>query len=137
MWNRTTNDEVGQGTFHGFNEKFFGAATVQTGNVSEYIMVGLDNNYDVQIDTWPDVTGTNTLKVNLYIPAADPGTDSTGLLVPNQILIEGMVAYLMAERGDDGGTAYQQQQALYQDMLAGAIAAEVGHDQSETDWYPV
>ena len=137
VWNRTTNDEVDQGTFHGFNEKFFGAATVQKGNVSEYNMVGLDANYDVQIDTWPDVTGTNTLKVNMYIPAADPATDSTVLLVPNQILIEGMVAYLMAERGDDGGIAVQTQTELYKDMLAGAIASEISHDQSETTWYPV
>ena len=137
VWNTTSDREVSQGTFHSFNEHFFATDTVATGDVSEYNVVGLDNNYDLQIDTWPDVTGTNSLRVNLYLPAADPATDATVLLVPNQILIEGIVSYLMAERGDDGGIAVQTQTELYKDMLAGAIAAEVAHDASEVDWYPV
>ena len=137
VWNTTTGAEVDQGTFHSFNEKFFGTTTVATGNVSEYNVAGLDSNYDLQIDTWPNVTGTNTLKVNLYLPQQDPTADATVILVPNQVLIEGMVAYLIAERGDDNGVALQMQQQLYQDMLAGAIAAEAGQDASEVDWYPV
>ena len=136
IWNTTNRREVGQGTFRDFNERFFGVDTVQTGDVTEYSVAGLDSNYDLQIDTWPNVTSTNTLKVNLYLPQQDPTSDSTVILVPNQVLIEGMVAYLMAERGDDGGTAFQAQQDLYREMLSGAIAAEVGHDPSETDWYP-
>ena len=135
VWNRTTNAEVSQGTFHGFNKHFFGTTTVATGDVSEYNVVGLDANYDLQIDTWPNVVGTNSLRVNLYLPQQDP-VDATVLLVPNQVLIEGMVAYLMAERGDDNGVAVQTQQALYAGMLAGAISAEAGHDASEVDWYP-
>ena len=136
MWNTTTDAGVMPGTFHSFNERFFAHDTVQTGDVTEYNQVGLDSNYDIQIDTWPNVLATNILKVNLYRPQQDPTSDSTVILVPNQILIEGMVAYLMAERGDDNGVAYQQQQQLYQDMLAGAIAAEAGQDQTEVDWYP-
>ena len=135
VWNRTTNAEVEQGTFHGFNEKFFGTTTVARGDVSEYNVVGLNANYDLQIDTWPNVIGTNSLRVNLYLPQQDP-VDATVLLVPNQVLIEGMVWYLMAERGDDNGVAVQTQQALYANMLAGAISAEAGHDASEVDWYP-
>jgi hypothetical protein len=134
VWNRTTNREVDRGTTRGFNAKFFGVATVQTGDVTEYNPVGLDANYDVQIDTWPNVTATNVLKVNLYLPQQDPTADSTVIIVPNQILIEGMVAYLMAERGDDQGTAYQAQLDLYKDMLGGAIAGEIGQDESEGTW---
>ena len=134
VWNETSNLEVDRGTTRGFNAKFFGVDTVQTGDVSEYNPVGLDANYDVQIDTWPDVTSTNTLKVNLYVPAGDPATDSTVILVPNQILIEGMVWYLMAERGDDGGVQVEAQKTLYQEMLGGAIAGEIGQDSSEADW---
>lgn len=137
VWNQTTHQEVSRGTTRGFNEKFFGTATVATGGVAQYNPVGLDANYDVQIDTWPNVTATNSLKVNLYVPAGDPTTDATVILVPNQILIEGMVAYLMAERGDDNGVQVQTQQALYQSMLADAIAGEIGEDESETDWHPV
>jgi len=134
-WNTTTNRPLDRGTTSGFNEKFFGVPTVQTGDVSEYNPVGLDASYDVQIDTWPNVTRSNALKVNLYLPAADP-SDSTVILVPNQVLIEGMIAYLLAERGDDSGTAADKQQAIYQDMLSGAIAGEIGEDSSEADWNP-
>ena len=136
VWNTTSDAEVTPGSYHTFNERFFANDVVSTGDVTEYNQVGLDSNYDIQIDIWPNVLATNVLKVNLYLPQADPATDSTVILVPNQILIEGMVAYLMAERGDDNGVAYQQQQQLYQDMLAGAIAAEAGQDQTEVDWYP-
>ena len=136
VWNTTTNREVDRGTTRGFNDKFFGVSTVQTGDVSEYNPTGLDASYDVQIDTWPNVISTNTLKVNLYVPQQDPATDSTVILVPNQILIEGMVAYLLAERGDDNGTAAQTQMQLYQDMLSAAIAGEIGEDSSEADWNP-
>ena len=135
-WNTTTNRELARGTTQGFNKKFFGQATVQTGNVLEYNPVGLDGNYDVVIDTWPNVTASNTLKVNLYLPAADPATDATVILVPNQILIEGVIAYAMAERGDDNGMAVQMQMDIYQRMLSDAIAAEVGQDSSEADWNP-
>ena len=137
IWNETTNAEVMPGSFHTFNERFFANDTVSTGDVTEYNEVGLNANYDKQIDTWPNVTATNVLKVNLYLPQQDPTSDSTVILVPNQVLIEGVVAYLIAERGDDNGTALQMQQQLYQDMLAGAIAAEAGQDPTEVDWYPV
>ena len=136
IWNETTNAEVMPGSFHTFNARFFANDTVATGDVTEYNPVGLDSNYDIQIDIWPNVLATNTLKVNLYLPQQDPTSDSTVILVPNQVLIEGMVAYLIAERGDDNGTALQMQQQLYQDMLAGAIAAEAGQDPTEVDWYP-
>lgn len=137
IWNTTSDAEVAQGTFADFNERFFAHDTVATGNVREYNVVGLDSNYDLQIDTWPNVTATNVLKVNLYLPQQDPTADTTVILVPNQVLIEGMVAYLTAERGDDNGIAFQMQQQLYTDMLAGAISNEVAHDSSEVDWAPL
>lgn len=134
MWNITTNGEVERGTTRGFNAKFFGEAVVATGDITQYNPVGLDASYNLQFDVWPSPTRSNGLKVNLYVPQADPATDATVILVPNQVLIEGMVAYLMAERGDDNGTQYQTQYQLYQTMLSDAIAGEVGEDESETDW---
>ena len=136
VWNTTTHLPLARGTTAGFNEKFFGVATVQTGDVSEYNPTGLDSNYDVQIDTWPNVTSTNTLKVNLYVPQQDQASDSTVIIAPNQILIEGIIAYALAERGDDGGVAVEAQKMLFEGMLADAIAGEMGEDESESDWHP-
>lgn len=134
MWNETTNREVTRGTTRGFNEKYFGTSSVQTGDPTEYNPVGLNSNYDVQFDVWPRPTRSNSLIVNIYMPEPDPATDSTVILVPNQILIEGVVAYLIAERGDDGGIGAQTQMDLYKEMLAGAIAAETSQDESEITW---
>ena len=135
-WNTTTNRQLAPSTTADFNKKFFGVTTVQTGNVSEYNVVGVDANYDLQIDTWPNATAANTLKINVYIPQPDP-IDSAVILVPNQVLIEGIIAYAIAERGDDNGVAAQAQMQLYQAMLGDAIAAEVGADSSEVDFEPV
>lgn len=136
-WNTTTSREVKRGSFATFNAKFFGVQALQTGDVTEYLPTGVDANYDIQIDTWPDVTSTNTLKVNVYSPQDDPITDATVVLVPSQILIEGILAYLLVERGDDNGTAGQAQQAYYRALLAGAVATEGGHDPTEQDWKPL
>src|SRR3990167_7138662 len=132
MWNETTDEEVKPASTAVFNKLFFAVDTVQTGDVSLYNVVGVDASYDVQIDVWPDPEATNSLKANLYVPQQDP-VDSTVILVPNQVLIEGMVAYLMAERGDDNGMSVQTQQQLYQDMLASAVAADAGDDPAEED----
>ena len=136
VWNTTTHAPVKRGSTALFNENFFGAPSVSTGSVSQYNVVGLDSNYDVQFDVWPSPSATNTLKVNMYVPQQDP-IDATVILVPNQVLIEGMVAYLIAERGDDGGISAAEQKQLYVDMLAGAVAADAGDDPDEVDFQPV
>jgi hypothetical protein len=136
VWNQTTFRQVRRSNYKDFNQKFFGVQSLQTGDVTEYLPVGIDGNYDLQLDTWPDVVSTNSLKVNIYAPQADPTSDDTVLIVPAQILIEGMVAYLLTERGDDNGTAAQAQQQYYRALLAGAVATEGGHDPTEQDWQP-
>lgn len=134
VWNRTTNLEVQQGTMRDFNQKFFGVTTVQTGDVTLYSPTGLDSNFNIQIDTWPNVVGTNALKANVYVPQTPDPADSTAIIIPNQVLIEGIIAYALAERGDDNGTAAQAQMDLYKVMLSDTIAGEVRQDQSEVDW---
>jgi len=136
VWNVTSRREVAQGSYHSFNERFFAHDTVATGDVREYNIAGFDSNYDIQIDTWPNVTATNSLRVNVYKVLPDPATDDTVIIVPNQPLIEGMVAYLMAERGDDGGVAVETQMNVYRDAVSGAIGAEAAHDPSEVDFFP-
>lgn len=136
-WNSTTGRELSRGTYRSFNERFFGATNgVQTGDVSEFSVAGFDGNLDLQIDVWPVPTRSNVLKVDLYIPQAAPD-DNDAIIIPNQVLIEGMVGQLMAERGDDNGTGVQTQMAMYQSMLADAIAQDAGHDESEMAWEPV
>lgn len=137
MWNITEASEMMRGTFRDFNRKFFGVTTVDTGPPTKYLPAGLNASNDLQVDIWPSPDATNTLKANLYIPQAELTADATVVLVPNHVLIEGVIAMALAERGDDSGTAAQSQEGRYRDMLASAIAFEVGHDDSEMAWNPV
>jgi hypothetical protein len=137
VWNTTSKRQMVRGTYAGFNQKFFGANTLQTGDPTQYLPVGVDANFDLQFDIWPNPSSTNSLVVNVYAPQPDPALDDTVIVVPSQILIEGIVAYLLAERGDDNGTAAQAQQAYYRALLAGSVATEGGHDPSEQDWQPI
>lgn len=137
MWNTTTKRKMKRSNYDDMNRKFFGAQTVDTGSPTHYLPSGHDSNYDLTIDIWPIPVTTNTLKVNVYAPQADPTTDSTVVIVPGQILIEGMLAYALAERGDDNGLAAQAQQQYYRALLAGAVATEGGHDPTEQDWKPI
>ena len=139
IWNITTGQELQRSNFYDMNRKFFGAPNgPQTGAPTQYLPAGHDGNLDLTIDVWPVPTATtNSLRANVYAPQKDPTDDATVLVVPAQILIEGMVAYAMAERGDDSGTAAQAQQQYYRALLAGAVATEGGHDAYEQDWHPV
>ena len=137
-WDTKTAREMTLGSFHSFNDKFFGVTTVSTGDPTEYLPAGLDASYDLLVDIWPSpTTTTNTLKFNLYVPQATLTSDSTVVLVPNHVLIEGTIARALMERGDDGGTAADRQEAKYQEMLASAISYSQGHDPHEFDWVPV
>lgn len=133
-WNTTDGAELTLGTFRSFNQKFFGVTTVETGTPTEYLPAGLDASYDKQIDIWPVPTSTVTLKFNVYAPQAAPTTDSDVVLVPQDVLVEGMISRLISERGDDNGQAAQMAEGLYQKLLGDAIAIELGADPSEVDW---
>jgi len=137
MWNTSTNEQMQQGNFHDFNQKFWGVSSVQTGHPTQYLAAGLDSSYDLQVDIWPVPDASDTIKANLYVPQPALTVDTTVVLVPNQPLIEGVYALALAERGDDNGTNLQNQQALYEQMLRDAIAREMGRDESEFDWYVV
>ena len=133
-WNTTTPIKLKRGTFSDFNDKFFGVKTVATGKTEEYLVSGLNASYDLQIDIWPSPSATNVLKFNLYVPQATLAADSTVVTIPNDVLIEGVVARALTERGDDGGDAAKMQEQIYQRMLALAVANEKVHDPTEVNW---
>jgi hypothetical protein len=136
-WNSSQQSQMSPGTVARFNERYFGVTTPETGNPREYVIGGLDANYDLSIDVWPKPTGVDTLKFNLYKPQAELSNGTDVPLVPIAVLVEGAVTRAMAERGDDGGVQTQQQEALYRDLLASAIARDAGRDESELIWVPV
>jgi hypothetical protein len=133
-WNASTESEMAAGTVRSFDKRYFGTTTPAAGHPTEYLMGGLDASYDLSLDVWPQPNNTDVLKFNLYKPQAllSSGTDVP--LVPIAVLVEVAVTRAMAERGDDGGVATQQQEALYRDLLSSAIARDAGRDETELVW---
>jgi hypothetical protein len=136
-WNRTRESQMSEGVSVEFNRRYFGTASPKTGSATEYIMGGLNSNYDISIDVWPVPDATDLMKFNLYKAQAELSAGTDVPLVPIVVLVEGAVARATAERGDDGGIAMQQQEALYRELLSSAIARDVGRNPTEVDWVVV
>lgn len=136
-WNTSIPGPMSVSSVAKFNEYYFGTATVLTGRPTQYVMGGLDANFDLSLDVWPKPNVTDVMKLNLYKPQAELSASGDVPLVPIAVLVEGAVTRAMTERGDDGGVATQQQDALYRDLLASAVARDSMRDQTELIWYPV
>jgi hypothetical protein len=68
------------------------------------------------------------------MPQDDLTLDTEVVQIPYTLLIEGVLARAIAERGEDGGN--QDQEMRYRNMLADLIAIENGQRVDETTWYP-
>jgi hypothetical protein len=68
------------------------------------------------------------------MPQDDLTLDAEVVQIPYTLLIEGVLARAIAERGEDGGN--QDQEMRYRNMLADLIAIENGQRVDETTWYP-
>ena len=140
-WNTTTGGQLEKSTNRDFNSKFFGtgSAAISTGSPTMYLAAGLDTNYDASVDVWPiPVTGAgagDTLKFNVYVPQNDLAADGTIPLVPQDVLIEETIARMKVERGDEDALKPAQGETfILRDLLAQAIMADGGADDSEFDW---
>lgn len=133
-WNETNGNQLCAGTYMDFNQRYFGGLPVSTGIVSEYITNTVNASYDLKVDVWPSPGSTQTLNFNLYVPQADLSATTDVMRVPPNVVIEGTIAYLMAERNDEGA---DKQMARYQRLLADAVAADASRHSEELDWVPV
>jgi hypothetical protein len=139
-WNTTTGGKLAKGTNSKFNSRFFGvgSASVAAGSPTEYLPAGLDANLDIAVDVWPVPTSSHldTLKFNVYVPQDDLAAGATVPLVPQNVLIEEVIARLLHEKGEEG--AHQPMPGdtfIMRELLASAIAADAGDDPDEMDWY--
>lgn len=104
---------------------------------NRYIPNGTNDVGDAKVDIYPVPDGPYLLQFNLYAPQGELTDDGDYMVVPYRPVIEGAVARLMAERGEDGGEVSLKQEMLYQRSLADAIAIEAGQNPDEQIWYPV
>jgi len=91
------------------------------------------SNGDLQVDVYPIPDGVYNLRFNIAKQQADLSAATDVLLIDANLLIEGVVARAISERGDDGG--FMDQEARYKNMLADFIAIEAGRNPDEVTWY--
>lgn len=137
-WNTTTGRKLERGTIGGFDSKFFGVSSVQTGGPEQWLPTGFDANYDCTLDVWPQPDTSYTLKFNVYVPQADLAADATVPLVPQNVLIEETIARALVERGEEGAQPPMPgQRFICADLLAAAVSRDQGRtDDTEMDWEP-
>lgn len=114
-----------------FDEQFL-MNDQQLGSPMYYNFNGVNSNGDSQIDIFPVPDGVYDIRINVVLPQQELVTDSTQILIPANVLVEGAIARAISERGDDGG--YVEQEQRYRSLLADLIAIEAGKRSDEITW---
>jgi hypothetical protein len=103
-----------------------------TGSPMFYNFNGVDSNGDTQVDFFPIPDAVYNIRINCVIPQDELVADSTQILIPANLLVEGALARAISERGDDGGYAEQEQR--FRSMASDLIAIESSQRLDEMIW---
>lgn len=131
--NDTDNFFLQQRSTRWFDEQFL-IASQQKGSPRYYNFNGVDANGDSQVDFFPIPDKVYNIRINCVIPQAPLSADTDKPLVNDRLLIEGVLARAISERGEDGG--YVEQEQRYLSMGSDLIAIEAAQRSDETSWWP-
>ena len=132
--NDTDDFVIKQQSSKWFNKQFL-AKNAQYGSPAYYNLNGVDDNGDSQIDFFPIPDGAYDIRINAVIPQDELTTDNEKVLVPGNLIVEGVLSRAISERGEDGG--YVEQESRYRSMLSDLIAIESSQRMDELTWGPV
>lgn len=138
-WDTTSQRQIRRGTNAEFDAHFFGvsSANIQSGPPEKFIPAGISADYDLKIDLWPKPDAIYALQFNVYKLQDDLSDGGDVPLVPQNVLIEELIARAMVERGDETAPRPQPGETfILKDLLASAISREAGHDDDEQNWVP-
>lgn len=102
-----------------------------------YSFNGTNVNDDLQVDVWPIPDGVYVLTFNMVIAQDTLTADGTAIRVPWKPIVEGSIARAIQERGEDGATGAEVQNARYRQALSDAIAADSSLHEDEITWVAV
>ena len=74
------------------------------------------------------------IRINCILPQPRLTANTDVIQIPYDIVVEGVLARAISERGDDGG--YAEQEMRYRSMLGEFIAIESGQRMDEVTWSP-
>lgn len=89
----------------------------------------------IEFDSTPD--DTYDIKVVANVPQDDLASDATQISVPHWPIVLGAYQLALKERGEDGGTLYDEALEEYEDALASALANDNVNKVRgmDSDWY--
>jgi hypothetical protein len=114
--------------------KLFLTQSSQNGAPKYYNFNGVNSNGDTQVDLYPIPDAVYNLRFNIIKPQVPLAADTDQLLIPSEPVIFNATARAIAERGEDGGMASNEQYALFKQSLGDAIALESGRYLEEDSW---
>jgi len=114
--------------------RLFLVETAQQGAPQYYNFNGVNSNGDTQVDLYPIPNATYNLRFNIIKPQVPLSANTDKLLIPSEPVIFNAVARAIAERGEDGGMASNEQYALFKQSIGDAIALESGRYLEEDSW---
>ena len=104
---------------------------VPTGIPYYYAFNGIDSSNDTKISVFPKPDGVYSLRFTMYVPQADLSANADVVSVPNHLITLLTYAKAIAERGEDGGSNFNEIYQQYRLALADAIAIEQElHDEN-------
>lgn len=116
-------------------DKAYLATDVIPGEPEYYNFNGVDDDGDGQIDIYPPPDGTYIIRVNAVYTQRDLEKDSDFVTLYPNLIIEGVIARAISERGEDGG--FQEQEQRFLRMASDYIAIEASRRPEEITWQAV
>lgn len=128
-----TNDSPMKIAPYGWIKEQQAFGNTDEGSPIYYTLEGIDGS-DPKIEVFPTPYATETLRFYMIISQADLAANDTELTVPDYPVLLGTYARALSERGEDGGTQYQEAMMQYHRALADAVGQHARHSPHETVW---
>lgn len=134
--NDTQDVEVRQAPANWLDRQYY-MGTVQESVPTYYSFNGVDSNGDTKVDVYPKPDGVYSLRFDLNIPQEDLVNNNDTITVPAHLVQLLTYAKAIAERGEDGGTAFNEIYQQYRLALADTIALERNRYNEDVTWEAV
>ena len=134
--NDTQDIEVVQAPANWIDRQYY-LGSIQNAAPCYYNYNGVDSAGDTQVDVWPRPDGVYQLRFDLNIPQADLTSNSDIIKTPPHLIQLLAYAKAIGERGEDGGTSFNEIYQQYRLALADEIAIERNRYNEDVVWESV
>ena len=139
IWNVNNRWRI-QGPFNSTYVNYNAVLSIGRGQPAYFDFHGQDSNGD-QIIRFQPVPAYDGITIYVYGYSkqsylSTTSDDSTRIKVPWKPVVYGAYAKAVSERGEDGGVGFAEADAIYQRVLADAVAMDARKEHENTDWIP-